>query len=215
MELKDHVLHSWMPSNGVPVDVCQQCVATLGTVQQYEAALSQLTFMARWTKDQKSAWHFVEKLIYKPNFDKDIMQNLMNRQSAKEALGTGEIKHEADRLASVFAPTEGDAEGSVEAEPGENPEEGAAVATEDARLMSPISFLPADMAEEQRAIVKKYQDTARRYVSQSVHLMVEPNDEVDVVGALKSWLDTSKALDSLNVEGDGRSIGSKQCEFAT
>ena len=56
---------------------------------------------------------------------------------------------------------------------------------EDPRLKPPVVQVQTNLDEDSQRLVRKYQDMARALVEQSVHIIVEPKEDLNVRGVLR------------------------------
>jgi hypothetical protein len=223
LALRQHYLHQILPPLQLSPGAMSAILETLGALGEYRSrvglsnkALIDLTapsasattddgslaWQARWNDREKQAFQLGEELIYKDTFDRVIRQNQANKQSPSEIFQCQELETVLKTLAPV---TEKPAQ-SVEngADDQDDESDGMEVEVLNPRLLYSVVHIPKQIDDANHVqTIKRYQDLARRKISQSVVFLTEPPDQGDVMSMLHGLYQHDKDFKPIT-EGDQR-----------
>ena len=111
---------------------------------------------------------FIENVIFKNVFEKDIKQHCANKQAAAEFFAMIAVKDELESIKEALAPKKADSDGT---EPIKKAEADSLVIDDDV-----VTYIPPDLEEVAQATIAKYQSQAFVLIDQSVQLLVEAKD---------------------------------------
>ena len=209
LELKDKLLYESITSLGLSAQVVHALQSNFNSVAAYRKKVPpattdgnprgepDFTWMAGWSLPEKKAAQFIEGILFKDHYKRELKQIITNKQAPIEVLKietvaqmwngvTEEIKNEKQATPGGSAPEEND-----EQEAQEQP------------IWEQVSFVPANADEAAEATIKQYQEQAYTMIDQSITLVVECKDEPDNVEMLRTAI---KAFDIAPavVEGSAR-----------
>ena len=172
LDIKDHLLYDIIPplvepsvSNALQEHFCnvdnyRRCMPT-----NPNTAVD-LAWQASWTISPKKLSTFIENVIFKNVFEKDIKQHCANKQAADEFFAMIAVKEEFDSIKEALAPKKAD---SPSSEVGGQAD--SLVIDDD-----DVTYIPPDLEEMAQATIAKYQSQAYVLIDQSVQLLVEAKD---------------------------------------
>ena len=172
LDIKDHLLYEIIPPLVEPnvskalqdhfstVDNFRKCVPT-----NHNTAVD-LAWQASWSIPQKKLSTFIENVIFKNVFEKDIKQHCANKQAAAEFFAMIAVKDELESIKEALAPKKADSP---------SPEVGGQA---DSLVIDDddVTYIPPDLEEVAQATIAKYQSQAYVLIDQSVQLLVEAKD---------------------------------------
>ena len=194
LELKDKLLSESVPSLGLSAQVVQALQKNFTTVTAYRKKVPPapiddseargkpyFAWMAGWSLTEKKVVQFIEGILFKDHFKRELKQVLSNRQSSVELLKVEDIKKLWDGMAEAIANETQQAKlgGSapVEQDQGQDPIE---------ENLDHVTFIPPNTDEAKEATVKQYQEQTFTIVDQSITLLIEAKDESGNVEMLRS-----------------------------
>ena len=138
------------------------------------------TWMAAWSLPEKKVAQFIEGILFKDHFKRELKQVVANRQAASEVLkveavstvwnaATEAVSNDQKNHSSGSAPMDQD----PEPEPNDDAQD-------------QVTFVPPSVDDLARATIMQYQEQAFTIVDQSVTILVEANDEPGTVEMLRS-----------------------------
>ena len=198
LELKDKLLYEIVPTLGLSAPVMHALQTHFNSVTAYRKKVPPMlpaptggdtltrsepdfTWMAAWSLPEKKVAQFIEGILYKDHYKRELKQIVANRQGASEvlkvesvaAVWNAVVEAVANELKSTLggsAPVDQD---PVEQEPSDE-------------TLEHVTFIPASADEVAGATIKQYQEQAFTIIDQSITLIVEAKDELGNVEMLRS-----------------------------
>ena len=184
LDVKDHVLYELIPQMVEP-HVSRALQEHFGAVENYRTCvpfgdkLVDLAWQASWPITQKKLSTFVENILYKNVYEKEIKQNVANKQSGSELFTLLAVKDEFDAIKQAIVPKKEDSD---------EPKKGSESKADNPQDEDDVAYMPPDAEETAQAVIKKYQEQAYVLVDQSVQLVVEAKDAKAMADLLReSW----------------------------
>ena len=184
LDVKDHVLYELIPRMVEP-HVSRALQEHFGTVENYRACVPfgdkavGLAWQASWPMTHKKLSIFVENILYKNVYERELKQNVANKQSGSELFNQVAVKDEFDAIKKAIAPKKEDSD-----EPTKDSESKADSPQDE----DDVAYMPPDAEETAQATIAKYQEQAYVLVDQSVQLVVEAKDAKAMADLLReSW----------------------------
>ena len=103
LDVKDHLLYELIPQMVEP-HVSRALQEHFGAVENYRTCVPfgdkpvDLAWQASWPITQKKLSTFVENILYKNVYEKEIKQNVANKQSGSEVFYQVAVKDEFDAI---------------------------------------------------------------------------------------------------------------------
>ena len=155
-----------------------------------------LAWQASWSIPQKKLSTFIENVIYKNVFEKDVKHKCANKQAAAEFFAMIAVKDELESIKEALAPKKADSP---------SPE---VVDLADSLVPDDddVTYIPPDLEEMAQATIAKYQSQAYVLIDQSVQLLVEAKDGKAMADLLReAWQRFDlPAQGPANICGSGR-----------
>ena len=184
LDVKDHVLYELIPQMVEP-HVSRALQEHFGAVENYRTCVPfgdkpvDLAWQASWPITQKKLSTFVENILYKNVYEKEIKQNVANKQSGSELFTLLAVKEEFDAIKQAIVPKKEDSD---------EPKKGSESKADNPQDEDDVAYMPPDAEETAQAVIKKYQEQAYVLVDQSVQLVVEAKDAKAMADLLReSW----------------------------
>ena len=184
LDVKDHVLYELIPQMVEP-HVSRALQEHFGTVENYRTCVPfgdkavDLAWQASWPITHKKLSTFVENLLYKNVYEKELKQNVANKQSGSELFTLLAVKEEFDAIKQAIVPKKEDSD---------EPKKGSESKADNPQDEDDVAYMPPDAEETAQAVIKKYQEQAYVLVDQSVQLVVEAKDAKAMADLLReSW----------------------------
>ena len=184
LDAKDHLLYERIPQMVEP-HVSRALQEHFGTVENYRACVPfgdkpvDLAWQSSWHISRKQLSIFVENVLYKNVYEKEIKQNCANKQSGSELFTQAAVKDELDALKNLITPKNEDND-----EPNKDSESKADSPQDE----DDVTYMPPDAEETAQATIAKYQQQSYVLVDQSVQLVVEAKDPKAMADLLReSW----------------------------
>ena len=154
--------------------------------------------MAGWSLPEKKVAQFIEGILFKDHFKREVKQVIANRQSAIEVL-------KVEAVALVWnAATEAVAneiqKGKLGGSAPEDQDQGPDPSEE---IRDHVTFVPPSADEAAETTIKQYQEQAFTIIDQSITLLIEAKDEPANVEMLRSAINAFD-IPSPVVEGSAR-----------
>ena len=188
LDLKEHLLTEVLPASGCQPAVVKQLQVKLGSPIAYRKTVPELiegkrlpsgfSWMAGWTLPQKKLVSFVEGILYKNEWERQVKQNVANKRAASEVLAVTEVQEEFDAILAELKPKDR----KQEELPASDEEQVDADV-----IMDEVQRAPAG-DDAAKKTVKKYQELAFALVDQSVRFVVEPKEEKALADMLRDAL---------------------------
>ena len=211
-DIKEHLLFTVLPALHLDPVVVKAMQTNYCSVKAYRSkvpgtipgstvgaarGVPDLSWMASWSLSKKKLATFLEDILFKNVYQRQVKQLVVNKQSASELMTTQGIVDEWDDIkkrldAENGTPTKSEVDND---EPGG----GAPAAEEDA-----LTYVPPDADEVAVQTIRKYQDHSRTLVDQSVTIIVETGDEADLTRLFRQAFETFKDLPPLMSGSDRR-----------
>ena len=202
LDIKDHLLYEIIPPLVEP-NVSKALQDHFSTVDNYRKCVPldpntavDLAWQASWSIPQKKLSTFIENVIYKNVFEKDVKQNCANKQAAAEFFAMIAVKDELESIKEALAPKKDDSPSQEVKEPADS-----LVPDDD-----DVTYIPPDLEEMAQATIAKYQSQAYVLIDQSVQLLVEAKDGKAMADLLReAWKRFDlPAQGPANICGSGR-----------
>ena len=184
LDVKDHLLYELIPQMVEP-HVSRALQEHFGTVENYRTCVPfgdkavDLAWQASWPITHKKLSTFVENILYKNVYEKEIKQNVANKQSGSEVFNQVAVKEEFDAIKQAIVPKKEDSD---------EPKKGSESKADNPQDEDDVAYMPPDAEETAQAMIKKYQEQAYVLVDQSVQLVVEAKDVKAMADLLReSW----------------------------
>ena len=184
LDVKDHLLYELIPQMVEP-HVSRALQEHFGAVENYRTCVPfgdkpvDLAWQASWPITQKKLSTFVENILYKNVYEKEIKQNVANKQSGSELFNQLAVKEEFDAIKQAIVPKKEDSD---------EPKKGSESKADNPQDEDDVAYMPPDAEETAQAVIKKYQEQAYVLVDQSVQLVVEAKDAKAMADLLReSW----------------------------
>ena len=184
LDVKDHLLYELIPQMVEP-HVSRALQEHFGAVENYRTCVPfgdkpvDLAWQASWPITQKKLSTFVENILYKNVYEKEIKQNVANKQSGSELFTLLALKDEFDAIKQAIVPKKEDSD---------EPKKGSESKADNPQDEDDVAYMPPDAEETAQAMIKKYQEQAYVLVDQSVQLVVEAKDAKAMADLLReSW----------------------------
>ena len=184
LDVKDHILYELIPQMVEP-HVSRALQEHFGAVENYRTCVPfddkpvDLAWQSSWPISRKQLSIFVENVLYKNVYEKEIKQNCANKQSGSELFTQAALKDEFDALKKLITPKKEDND-----EPNKDSESKADSPQDE----DDVTYMPPDAEETAQATIAKYQQQAYVLVDQSVQLVVEAKDPKAMADLLReSW----------------------------
>ena len=184
LDVKDHLLYELIPQMVEP-HVSRALQEHFGAVENYRTCVPfgdkpvDLAWQASWPITQKKLSTFVENILYKNVYEKEIKQNVANKQSGSELFTLLAVKEEFDAIKQAIVPKKEDSD---------EPKKGSESKADNPQDEDDVAYMPPDAEETAQAVIKKYQEQAYVLVDQSVQLVVEAKDAKAMADLLReSW----------------------------
>ena len=184
LDVKDHLLYELIPQMVEP-HVSRALQEHFGAVENYRTCVPfgdkpvDLAWQASWPITQKKLSTFVENILYKNVYEKEIKQNVANKQSGSELFNQVAVKEEFDAIKQAIVPKKEDSD---------EPKKGSESKADNPQDEDDVAYMPPDAEETAQAMIKKYQEQAYVLVDQSVQLVVEAKDAKAMADLLReSW----------------------------
>ena len=184
LDVKDHLLYELIPQMVEP-HVSRALQEHFGAVENYRTCVPfgdkpvDLAWQASWPITQKKLSTFVENILYKNVYEKEIKQNVANKQSGSELFTLLAVKEEFDAIKQAIVPKKEDSD---------EPKKGSESKADNPQDEDDVAYMPPDAEETAQAVIKKYQEQAYVLVDQSVQLVVEAKDAKTMADLLReSW----------------------------
>ena len=184
LDVKDHLLYELIPQMVEP-HVSRALQEHFGAVENYRTCVPfgdkpvDLAWQASWPITQKKLSTFVENILYKNVYEKEIKQNVANKQSGSELFTLLAVKDEFDAIKQAIVPKKEDSD---------EPKKGSESKADNPQDEDDVAYMPPDAEETAQAVIKKYQEQAYVLVDQSVQLVVEAKDAKAMADLLReSW----------------------------
>ena len=184
LDVKDHLLYELIPQMVEP-HVSRALQEHFGAVENYRTCVPfgdkpvDLAWQASWPITQKKLSTFVESILYKNVYEKEIKQNVANKQSGSELFTLLAVKEEFDAIKQAIVPKKEDSD---------EPKKGSESKADNPQDEDDVAYMPPDAEETAQAVIKKYQEQAYVLVDQSVQLVVEAKDAKAMADLLReSW----------------------------
>ena len=192
LELKDKLLHESVPSR-LSSQVVYALQTNFNSVTAYRKKVPpaatdgeargkpDFTWMAGWSLPEKKVAQFIEDILFKDHFKREVKQVIANRQSAIEVL-------KVEAVALVWnAATEAVAneiqKGKLGGSAPEDQDQGPDPSEE---IRDHVTFVPPSADEAAETTIKQYQEQAFTIIDQSITLLIEAKDEPANVEMLRS-----------------------------
>lgn len=202
LEIKDHLLYELIVPLVEP-NVSKALQDHFSTVDNYRKCVPldpstavDLAWQASWSIPQKKLSTFIENVIYKNVFEKDVKQNCANKQAAAEFFAMISVKDELESIKEALAPKKADGPSPEVVDPADS-----LVPDDD-----DVIYIPRDLEEMAQATIAKYQSQAYVLIDQSVQLLVEARDGKAMADLLReAWQRFDlPAQGPANICGSGR-----------
>ena len=184
LDVKDHLLYELIPQMVEP-HVSRALQEHFGAVENYRTCVPfgdkavDLAWQASWPITHKKLSTFVENILYKNVYEKEIKQNVANKQSGSELFTLLAVKEEFDAIKQAIVPKKEDSD---------EPKKGSESKADNPQDEDDVAYMPPDAEETAQAVIKKYQEQAYVLVDQSVQLVVEAKDAKTMADLLReSW----------------------------
>ena len=184
LDVKDHVLYELIPQMVEP-HVSRALQEHFGTVENYRTCVPfgdkavDLAWQASWPITHKKLSTFVENILYKNVYEKELKQNVANKQSGSELFTLLAVKEDFDAIKQAIVPKKEDSD---------EPKKGSESKADNPQDEDDVAYMPPDAEETAQAVIKKYQEQAYVLVDQSVQLVVEAKDAKAMADLLReSW----------------------------
>ena len=184
LDVKDHLLYELIPQMVEP-HVSRALQEHFGAVENYRTCVPfgdkavALAWMASWPITHKKLSTFVENILYKNVYEKELKQNVANKQSGSELFTLLALKDEFDAIKQAIVPKKEDSD---------EPKKGSESKADNPQDEDDVAYMPPDAEETAQAVIKKYQEQAYVLVDQSVQLVVEAKDAKAMADLLReSW----------------------------
>lgn len=184
LDVKDHLLYELIPQMVEP-HVSRALQEHFGTVENYRTCVPfgdkavDLAWQASWPITHKKLSTFVENILYKNVYEKELKQNVANKQSGSELFNQLAVKEEFDAIKQAIVPKKEDSD---------EPKKGSESKADNPQDEDDVAYMPPDAEETAQAMIKKYQEQAYVLVDQSVQLVVEAKDAKAMADLLReSW----------------------------
>ena len=184
LDVKDHLLYELIPQMVEP-HVSRALQEHFGAVENYRTCVPfgdkpvDLAWQASWPITHKKLSTFVENILYKNVYEKEIKQNVANKQSGSELFTLLAVKDEFDAIKQAIVPKKEDSD---------EPKKGSESKADNPQDEDDVAYMPPDAEETAQAVIKKYQEQAYVLVDQSVQLVVEAKDAKAMADLLReSW----------------------------
>ena len=184
LDVKDHLLYELIPQMVEP-HVSRALQEHFGTVENYRTCVPfgdkavALAWQASWPITHKKLSTFVENILYKNVYEKELKQNVANKQSGSELFTLLAVKDEFDAIKQAIVPKKEDSD---------EPKKGSESKADNPQDEDDVAYMPPDAEETAQAVIKKYQEQAYVLVDQSVQLVVEAKDAKAMADLLReSW----------------------------
>ena len=184
LDVKDHLLYELIPQMVEP-HVSRALQEHFGAVENYRTCVPfgdkavDLAWMASWPITHKKLSTFVENILYKNVYEKELKQNVANKQSGSELFNQLAVKEEFDAIKKAIVPKKEDSD---------EPKKGSESKADNPQDEDDVAYMPPDAEETAQAVIKKYQEQAYVLVDQSVQLVVEAKDAKAMADLLReSW----------------------------
>ena len=184
LDVKDHLLYELIPQMVEP-HVSRALQEHFGAVENYRTCVPfgdkpvDLAWQASWPITQKKLSTFVENILYKNVYEKEIKQNVANKQSGSELFTLLAVKEEFDAIKQAIVPKKEDSD---------EPKKGSESKADNPQDEDDVAYMPPGAEETAQAVIKKYQEQAYVLVDQSVQLVVEAKDAKAMADLLReSW----------------------------
>ena len=184
LDVKDHLLYELIPQMVEP-HVSRALQEHFGAVENYRTCVPfgdkavDLAWQASWPITHKKLSTFVENILYKNVYEKEIKQNVANKQSGSELFTLLAVKEEFDAIKQAIVPKKEDSD---------EPKKGSESKADNPQDEDDVAYMPPDAEETAQAVIKKYQEQAYVLVDQSVQLVVEAKDAKAMADLLReSW----------------------------
>ena len=184
LDVKDHLLYELIPQMVEP-HVSRALQEHFGAVENYRTCVPfgdkavDLAWQASWPITHKKLSTFVENILYKNVYEKEIKQNVANKQSGSELFNQLAVKEEFDAIKQAIVPKKEDSD---------EPKKGSESKADNPQDEDDVAYMPPDAEETAQAVIKKYQEQAYVLVDQSVQLVVEAKDAKAMADLLReSW----------------------------
>ena len=184
LDVKDHLLYELIPQMVEP-HVSRALQEHFGAVENYRTCVPfgdkavDLAWQASWPITHKKLSTFVENILYKNVYEKELKQNVANKQSGSELFTLLAVKEEFDAIKQAIVPKKEDSD---------EPKKGSESKADNPQDEDDVAYMPPDAEETAQAVIKKYQEQAYVLVDQSVQLVVEAKDAKAMADLLReSW----------------------------
>ena len=184
LDVKDHLLYELIPQMVEP-HVSRALQEHFGAVENYRTCVPfgdkavDLAWQASWPITHKKLSTFVENILYKNVYEKELKQNVANKQSGSELFTLLALKDEFDAIKQAIVPKKEDSD---------EPKKGSESKADNPQDEDDVAYMPPDAEETAQAVIKKYQEQAYVLVDQSVQLVVEAKDAKAMADLLReSW----------------------------
>ena len=184
LDVKDHLLYELIPQMVEP-HVSRALQEHFGAVENYRTCVPfgdkavDLAWQASWPITHKKLSTFVENILYKNVYEKELKQNVANKQSGSELFTLLALKDEFDAIKQAIVPKKEDSD---------EPKTGSESKADNPQDEDDVAYMPPDAEETAQAVIKKYQEQAYVLVDQSVQLVVEAKDAKAMADLLReSW----------------------------
>ena len=184
LDVKDHLLYELIPQMVEP-HVSRALQEHFGAVENYRTCVPfgdkavALAWQASWPITHKKLSTFVENILYKNVYEKELKQNVANKQSGSELFNQVAVKEEFDAIKKAIVPKQKDSD---------EPKKGSESKADNPQDEDDVAYMPPDAEETAQAVIKKYQEQAYVLVDQSVQLVVEAKDAKAMADLLReSW----------------------------
>ena len=185
LDVKDHLLYELIPQMVEP-HVSRSLQEHFGTVENYRTCVPfgdkavDLAWQASWPISHKKLSSFIENIVYKNVFEKELKQNCANKQSGSELFTQAAVQDEFDALKNAIVPKKED---------NNEPNTDSKSKADSPQDEDDVAYMPPDAEETARATtIAKYQGQAYVLVDQSVQLVLETKDAKAMADLLReSW----------------------------
>ena len=195
LDLKNHLLREVIPhqlrlddnvtkalqTHFDSVTAYRKCVPLApidGSSSGCQPGFADFAWQGGWPLAHKKLAAFIESVLFKNAFEKEVKQNCVNKQSASEIMTMQTWQDEFNPIKEALAPQQKDAAEDDDAPPPQN----------DGEILDDVTNIPADLEDAAQATVKRHQEKAYMLVDQSVQILVEAKDAKGMSDLLRATL---------------------------
>ena len=182
MEFKDHILYKFLPTLKLDPVVLKALTTNLDSLAAYRTKVPELNayntrgpldlaWQSGMKSSEKELWAFAEDIIYKNGYEREVKQNLANKQSVAQVFDMEVPQAAMKRMEALFKSVAPTADAPIVNDLACDPMSG----DRDPETFNKwsVSYVPSDGDSVTNEIISKFQALAMTLVEQSIRIVLE------------------------------------------